>query len=91
MTTVTIAEARDQLPDLLKRAAAGEQIEITDGGSVRAALAAPPVAEDGDEAAAVARRERLIRDWLNLRSDAPLPKPDAMTHEEYYDRYRKAE
>jgi antitoxin (DNA-binding transcriptional repressor) of toxin-antitoxin stability system len=93
MTTVTITEARENLPELLRRAAAGEQIVITDEGKWLAALAAPPPPPPtpGEEAAALARREQIVREWLRLRADAPLPKPEEMTHEEYFALYRESE
>ncbi len=96
MTLVTIAEARENLPDLLRRAAAGEQIVIAEDGRWLAALGKAPspveasVHSREDEAAVIARREQLIREWLGLRTDAPVPKPDTMSHEEYVTRYRKA-
>jgi antitoxin (DNA-binding transcriptional repressor) of toxin-antitoxin stability system len=53
MTTVTVAEARENLPELLRRAAAGEQIVITEGGKWLAALgAAPPMPPTPEEIAA---------------------------------------
>jgi hypothetical protein len=78
--------------------AAGEQIVITEDGKWLAALTAPPVVvmpfalslrSPDEEEALVARREQIIREWLGLRPDAPLQKPDSMTHEEYLARYRK--
>jgi len=129
MTTVTVAEARENLVELLHRAAAGEQIVITEDGKWLAALGkAPPppptdeeIAAAGDRAraaivaalrqqiadgnpppegskvwellaeeAVIARREQIIREWLGLRPDAPLPKPDAMSYDEYLARYREA-
>ena len=99
MTTVTVAEARENLPDLLRRAAAGEQIVIAEGGKWLAALAAPPVVlmpfvptprSPEDEEVLIARREQLVREWLGLRPDAPVPKPDSMSQDEYLTHYRKA-
>jgi antitoxin (DNA-binding transcriptional repressor) of toxin-antitoxin stability system len=93
MTTVTVAEARDNLPELLRRAAAGERIVITEGGKWLAALGvAPPMPPTPEEEmAALARREQIVREWLRLRADAPLPKPEEMTHEEYFALYRESE
>jgi antitoxin (DNA-binding transcriptional repressor) of toxin-antitoxin stability system len=96
MTLVTIAEARENLPELLRRAAAGEQIVVTEDGKWLAALGAPPISVEAsvpapeDETTVIERREQLIREWLGLRADAPVPKPEAMPHEEYMTRYRKA-
>lgn len=42
MTTVTIAEAREKLSELLHRAAAGEQIVITEDEKWLAAFTTPP-------------------------------------------------
>jgi antitoxin (DNA-binding transcriptional repressor) of toxin-antitoxin stability system len=162
MTTVTVAEAREKLPELLRRVAAGEQIVITEDGKWLAALATPPkppptpkeiataqaraeaaiiemlryqiacgtvfppeskiwelLAEDDarrkagietliqqiaqwhkedglpyppeDETATIVRREQIIREWLRLRADAPIPKPDEMTCEEYLSMYQEQE
>ena len=53
MTTVTVAEARENLADLLRRAAAGEQIVITEGGQWIAVLGqAPPPPPTPEEEAA---------------------------------------
>jgi len=52
MTLVTVAEARENLPDLLRRAAAGEQIVITEDGRALAALGKPPVVLTPEEEAA---------------------------------------
>jgi antitoxin (DNA-binding transcriptional repressor) of toxin-antitoxin stability system len=128
MTTVTIAEAREKLPELLQRVAAGEKIVIEDGGKWLAALATPPPMEEAErrrileeferniahwheedglpypptesaeqqpscpdnDTAIIARREDIIREWLGLRADAPVPKPDALTDDEYFARYREA-
>ncbi len=99
MTTVTVAEAREKLPELLKLAAAGEQIVITEDGRWLAALTAPPIVttpfapllrSPDEEESLVARREQIIREWLGLRADAPVPKPDSMSHDEYLTRYREA-
>ena len=83
MTVVTIAEAREQLPDLLRRAAAGEQIVIADEGKWLAALGAPPPAPPTKEelAAAEAGRlanaeefERQIAQW-HAEDGLPYPPP----------------
>ncbi len=100
MTTVTVAEARENLPDLLRRAAAGEQIVITEGGKWLAALGAPPpagvplfsfVRSPEEEAARQARAESLVREWLKLRDDAPVPKPEGMSYEAYIEQYQEQE
>lgn len=98
MTTVTLADAQANLAELLRRAAAGEQIVITDGETVVGSLGGPPVAMTPytwsrpaeEEAALIARREALVREWLGVRADAPVPRPEGMTHDEYLARYRKA-
>ncbi len=72
MTTVTLADAQANLADLLRRAAAGEQIVITDGdtwlGALGKAPPPPPTAErDGERqrAAEKAYHEMtaLMRQW----------------------------
>ena len=68
MTVVTIREAREQLPDLLRRVAAGEKIVIADGGKWVAALGAPPPAPPTAEeiAAQQARAEEQVRKFQQL-------------------------
>ncbi len=56
MTLVTIAEARENLPELLRRAAAGEQIVITEGGQWLAALGKAPALPPTPEEEAARRR-----------------------------------
>ena len=78
MTTVTVAEARENLPDLLRRAAAGEQIVIADGGKWLAALGAPPPppATADEIAAAEARTEEFVRLWREQAArEQRLPAP----------------
>jgi antitoxin (DNA-binding transcriptional repressor) of toxin-antitoxin stability system len=67
MTTVTVAEAREQLPELLQRVAKGEQIVIAEDGKWLAALGAPPPPPPTEEeiAAAVARAEAQVRLWTD--------------------------
>ena len=66
MTLVTIAEAREKLPELLRRVAAGEQIVITEDGKWLATLGkAPPPPPTAEEIAAQqARAEAFVREWL---------------------------
>jgi antitoxin (DNA-binding transcriptional repressor) of toxin-antitoxin stability system len=73
MTTVTITEAREKLPELLRRVAAGEQIVITEDGKWLAALAAPPKPPPTSEeiAAFVARGEEHVKKFQQLQTDAP--------------------
>ena len=75
MTVVTIAEAREQLPELLRRVAAGEQIVIADGEKWVAALAEPPPPPPSAEEIA-ARQERAtaaIREMVKARVEAGFP------------------
>lgn len=83
MTVVTIAEAREQLPDLLRRVAAGEQVVIADGGKWLAALGAPPpapptaeelAAEEARRLAGAAEFERMIAQW-HAEDGLPYPPP----------------
>lgn len=56
MTLVTVAEARDNLLDLLRRAATGEQIVITEDGQYLAELGKPPAPPPTPEEEAARRR-----------------------------------
>jgi prevent-host-death family protein len=70
MTTVTADEARDRLPELLDRVAAGEKVTITVAGRPAAELtAAPRVATAEEEAAAIARGEEALQQLLTLRAE----------------------
>lgn len=99
MTLVTIAEARENLPELLRRVAAGEQIVITEGEKWLAALVPPPLASPlltwarsaEEEVARQARAESLVREWLKLRKDAPVPIPEGMSYEAYIEQYQEQE
>jgi antitoxin (DNA-binding transcriptional repressor) of toxin-antitoxin stability system len=61
MTLVTVAEARENLPELLRRAAAGEPIVITEDGNWLAALGkAPPPPPTAEEEAARRRAAEKV-------------------------------
>ena len=78
MTLVTVAEARENLPELLRRAAAGEQIVIADGGEWLATLAAPPpvpfVMEEAKRRRILEEFERDIARW-HAEDGLPYPPP----------------
>jgi antitoxin (DNA-binding transcriptional repressor) of toxin-antitoxin stability system len=72
MTTVTLADAQANLADLLRRAARGEQLVVTDGGAWLGALGqAPPPPPTAEEEAARQRvaekafheMTALMRQW----------------------------
>ncbi|MBX9627554.1 MAG: hypothetical protein K2X82_27380 [Gemmataceae bacterium] len=67
MTTVTLGEAREALPDLLRRVAAGEQIVLADGDNWLGLLAPPPPKPPTAEelAADQARLEAIVREWTS--------------------------
>jgi antitoxin (DNA-binding transcriptional repressor) of toxin-antitoxin stability system len=71
MTTVTVAEARENLSELLRRAATGEQIVITEDGKWIAALgqAPPPPPTPEEIAAVVARGEEQVRKYLEMQNE----------------------
>lgn len=71
MTLVTLADARENLPELLRRAAAGERIVITEDGKWLAALAAPPPPPPTPEeiAAAEARAWEAVRKFQQMQVD----------------------
>ncbi|WP_326797937.1 type II toxin-antitoxin system Phd/YefM family antitoxin [Streptomyces sp. NBC_01808] len=59
MTEISISNARDELGDLVRRAALGrETIALTDQGQVAALLVSPQVIEDLEDSLAIAERER---------------------------------
>jgi antitoxin (DNA-binding transcriptional repressor) of toxin-antitoxin stability system len=68
MTTVTVVELRDNLPELLRRAAAGEYIAITEDGKWIAALTIAPkmlpfVEDEAKRRAGAEELERQIAKW----------------------------
>lgn len=80
MTTVTLDEAREALPDLLRRVAAGEQIVLADGDNWLGLLAPPPPKPPTAEERAVlqAQIEATIRKWTQAAIDAGYPpEPDS--------------
>jgi antitoxin (DNA-binding transcriptional repressor) of toxin-antitoxin stability system len=90
MTTVTVAEARANLAELLRRAGAGEQIVITEGGQWLAALCQPPPPPPTAEeiAAAEARAEEQVRKWQHLQVDEP-GRVDRETVQRWFDEQRR--
>lgn len=88
MTTVTVAEAREKLPELLQRVAAGEQIVIVEDGKWLAALGKPPAPPPTAEeiAAQVARAEEQVRKFLELPPVIPL---DRDTVQRWLDEQRR--
>ena len=77
MTTVTVAEARENLLALLHRAAAGEPIVITEGGKWLAALgqAPPPPPTEEEIAAAQAHTRAAIVAMLRQQIADGYPPP----------------
>jgi len=75
--TVTLDEARDNLPDLLRRVAAGEEVVITDGGKWVAALTAPPAPPPTpeQEAAARERATAAVKQMVRWRVEEGYPLP----------------
>ena len=90
MTTVTVAEARENLSELLRRAAAGEQIVITDAGMSLAALGkAPPLPPTADEIAAqLARAEANVQEYSAPHAEIP-PQIDRETVQHWLDEHRR--
>lgn len=82
MTLVTLAEARENLSELLRRAAAGEQIVITEDGKWLAALGRapapaltlPPPSPDEEEARQT-RIKAVIRGMVQQMVEAGMPPP----------------
>lgn len=88
MTLVTIDEARERLPELIGRMAAGEKVVISESGKWVAALSAPPqmplTAVEREEARAA--REQAIEDMLRWRFQQGLALPEGMTFQEVLDK-----
>ena len=69
MTTVTVEEARANLPGLLRRIADGEELVITEGGKWVALLAPPPdpPPTEAEIAASRDRAEAAIQEMFAAR------------------------
>jgi prevent-host-death family protein len=67
MRTVSVAEAKDRLPELIRAVEAGEKIVITRHGRPVAELAPAPVVRRGVRPGAMKDRIRLRPGW-----DAPI-------------------
>lgn len=81
MLLVTLEEARDRLPELIRLMAAGEKVVLVDGDKWVAALATPPPMPEDDavlEARARAAIRETVRTWVaegvQLPGDSPLLK-----------------
>lgn len=72
MARLTISEARAQLPDVLDRVAAGEEITITRHG-VAAAVVLRPDAVRARRGQEVIERSREVGALLAAARDQPLP------------------
>jgi antitoxin (DNA-binding transcriptional repressor) of toxin-antitoxin stability system len=90
MTTVTVAEARENLVELLHRAAAGEQIVITEDGKWFAApgKAPPPPPTEEEIAAAIARAEEQVQKYLQWQAESPSH-VDRETVQRWFDEQRR--
>jgi antitoxin (DNA-binding transcriptional repressor) of toxin-antitoxin stability system len=77
MKTVTVDEARENLPDLLRLVGSGKRVVITDGGKWVAALTPPPDPPPTPEelAAARARAEAAIKAMVRQRIEDGYPLP----------------
>jgi prevent-host-death family protein len=88
--TVTVAEARDRLPELLRKVAAGEGVVLTDGGKPVAILTAPPYGfELIDEATAQARAGQAMRELIALGEEVSRNLPPDFNLQEILDEYRR--
>ena len=81
MTTVTVAEAREKLPELLQRVAASEPIVITEDGKWLATLGkAPallrPVPDEAERQRLLEEFERNIARW-HEEDGLPYPPVDS--------------
>lgn len=84
MKTVTVDEARENLPELLRLVARGKRVVITDGGKRVGLLAPPPPPPPTpeEEAAAEAVRVERMKDFFRMvignreRDGCPVP-PDS--------------
>jgi antitoxin (DNA-binding transcriptional repressor) of toxin-antitoxin stability system len=91
-TTVNLAEAREQLPDLIRRMASGERVIIVEGGKQVAQLTPPPPPPPTAEeiAAAQARAEEGVRRMLALQENG-IRLPDGVTIQDVLDEQRGLE
>jgi prevent-host-death family protein len=67
MTKVSVASAKDRLPELIRAVEAGEQIVITRHGKPVAQIAPPPRERKKVQLGEMADRIRLLPGW-----DAPI-------------------
>jgi antitoxin (DNA-binding transcriptional repressor) of toxin-antitoxin stability system len=87
MTLVTLDEARDRLPELVRLMAAGEKVVFTDGGKWVAALAAPPPMPltPEEETDRQARAKEAIREMVQARIDEGYPPESASPLWQFFD------
>ena len=78
MTSITVSEARAQLPELLSRVHDGEEITITRHGRPVAVLVRPDVLRSRRAGAALDEAER-IHELLNQAAAADLPEGPGLT------------
>ena len=90
---VTVAEAREHLPELIALVGDGNQVVISEAGKSVATLGRPPMFPTTPVEVEATRpaREATVREWMGLRDDAPVPRPEGMTMEEYLATYRVGE
>ena len=78
MTSITVSEARAQLPELMSRVENGEEITITRHGRPVAVLVRPDVLRSRRAGAALADAER-IHELLTQAPAADLPEGSGLT------------
>jgi antitoxin (DNA-binding transcriptional repressor) of toxin-antitoxin stability system len=84
MTTVTLEEARERLPELIQMMAAGEKVVIADGDTWLASLNAPPPKPPtpAEMAASQAKREQAVEEMLRWRVEQGMALPNGMTFQD---------
>jgi antitoxin (DNA-binding transcriptional repressor) of toxin-antitoxin stability system len=80
VSTVSVSNARAQLPNLLERVRAGEEITLTRHGEPVAVLLRPDVLRTRRDGASALAAER-IRDALAAAKAKPLPTTAGLTME----------
>jgi antitoxin (DNA-binding transcriptional repressor) of toxin-antitoxin stability system len=86
MKTVTLAEVRDRLPELIRNHTPGTQLRVTDGETEVAVLTVSRPLTPEEDAADQARRAEIVRQIFAYRSEKRLPPPEGFDIDELFGR-----